>query len=815
MKLKLVNFKCYLEKTFDFDDNSFILISASSGSGKSTILMAIQYALYGSGSNVKHYGKTSCRVEFEYDGMKIVRTKKKRVILNDEYEDDIAQNIINKKFGDAFYVTSYIAQSALNSFILMNPMSKLEFLEKFAFKDVNLLEIKNKCKNLINQKNEELNKTIYQLEMAQNILKELKEPIEIKCPFKCVDNSIYEKYIKNEEVKNINCDKRIKKSKYNINKIQNEINDLNILNSYIESKTDFIDSLCDELKNLSLEESDIVYQGDDKLKEYEGILEILLSRKEFETMNNKYKEDIKTLDEMKNQEIEKYKKEILYIESKLWKEYTKEECESCINDTKSILNDSKRVSFLKKQIEKCISEKDLENLKIKLENYRNGLDIKKKYLDTIKKQGKIFSCPSCKSKLHLKDDKLCIDNAKIYDENIDINEIVEFIKNLNIKIKKLELNIPNEENKIIQQHKIQKEIDSIINEYEDELNEISIEEDLKVLENYYKTQLRLEDKKENIQNSLENEEFSSSYNLFEKDILRLKQKIKKLNINDNDNYIDVKYSEEELRSIIVKEQNIKEKLEHIDKKIKKIKEDNLKYKNQIDELKIKYIDKYLSIKSIDELNCIIDENKNIIKENEIKKEKCLKNIELIDKYNNYLIEIEKYESLKNKIKDLEHKEKDERKRYNTALLFKENILQAESIAMYNIIESINIHAQTYLDNFFIDNPIIVKLLSFKESKNDNKLDKAQINIEIDYKGNECDLNDLSGGEISRIVLAFTLALCEMFNSPLLLLDECTSSLNQELTTSVFDTIKDNFKFTTVIVVAHQVVEGVFDKIIKL
>ena len=157
----------------------------------------------------------------------------------------------------------------------------------------------------------------------------------------------------------------------------------------------------------------------------------------------------------------------------------------------------------------------------------------------------------------------------------------------------------------------------------------------------------------------------------------------------------------------------------------------------------------------------------------------------------------------------------ERKKYNAVLLFKENILQAESIAMYNIIESINIHAQVYLDSFFSDNPIIVKLLSFKEAKNDNKLDKAQINIEIDYKGNECELNDLSGGEISRIVLAFTLALCEMFNSPILLLDECTASLNQELTTSVFDTIKDNFKSTTVLVVAHQVIEGVFDQIIKL
>jgi DNA repair protein SbcC/Rad50 len=814
MKLKLVNFKCYLEKTFEFDDNNFILISASSGSGKSTILMAIQYALYGIGSNVKHYGKSNCIVELEYDGMKIVRTKRRRVVINDDYEDEIAQNIINKKFGDAFHVTSYIAQLALNSFILMNPTSKLEFLEKFAFKDVNLVDIKNKCKNLINQKNEELNKTIYQLELATNILKELKEPEEIKCPFKCKDNTIYEKYIKNEEIKNVNCDKRIKKAKDTINKTQKEINELNILNSYIESKTDFIDSLCDELNNLSIEESDIIYQGDDKLKEYKERLNILLSRKEFETINNKYNEDVKKLEQMKDEEIEKYEKEISFIDSKLWKEYTKEECESSIKDTKDILKDAKRVSFLEKQIDICISQKELESLKIELENYRVQLDMKRKILDTIKQQDKIYSCPSCKSNLHFKNDTLFINTENQITNDIDEKEVTECIKNLNNKIKKLELSVPNEENKIIQQTKIKKEIDLILSQYEDELNEISIEEDLQALENYYKTQLRLENKKDTLEDSLKDDEFSSSYKLFQKDVLKLKQKINNLNINDFSVY-DEKYSEEELRNIIIDEQNIKEQLERISKKRNKIKEDNLKYKKQIDELKTKFVDKYSSIKTIDELNLIIDENKNIINDNEIKKEKCLENLENIEKYNNYLIEIEKYESLKTKIKNLENKEMYERKKYNAVLLFKENILQAESIAMYNIIESINIHAQAYLDNFFIDNPIIVKLLSFKEAKNDNKLDKAQINIEIDYKGNECELNDLSGGEISRIVLAFTLALCEMFNSPILLLDECTSSLNQELATSVFDTIKDNFKSTTVLVVAHQVIEGVFDQIIKL
>ena len=815
MKLKLINFKCYLEKTFEFDDNSFILISASSGSGKSTILMAIQYALYGTGSNIKHYGEENCIVEFEYDGMRIVRTKKNRVVINDIYKDDIAQDIINKKFGDAFNVTSYISQSASNAFISMEPKKKLEFLEKFAFKDINLSEIKNKCKNLINQKKEELEKTIDHIKIRKNVLKELNEPQEIICPFKCKNKDNYEKYIKNEEIKNKNCDIHIKKLNYNIKKVRTEINDLNILNSYIESKTDFINSLSYELDNLSIEESDIVYQGDDKLKEYKERLDILITKKEFETTNNKYKEDVKKLEIMKQQEIEKYEKEILSIDSKIWKEYNKEECENLIIDRKEILKDAKKVSFIEKQKDICITQEELENLKIKLENYRFELDEKKKLLETIRQQGKIYSCPSCKSKLHFKDDKLCFNKIeKQLDEDIDEKEILEYIKILNNKIKKLELNIPNEENKISQQTKIQKEIDSIKNKYEDELDEISIEEDLQILEDYYKTQLILENKKETITQSLKNEEFSFYYKLFEKDVLRLKNKINKLNIDDD--YIKEQYSEEELRNIITKEQYNKEKLQSIYIKIKKIKEDNLKYKNQIDELKNKHITKYSTIKNIKELNLLLEKNENMLNENRIKKQNCLKKLEDIEKYNNYLIEKEKYESLKNKINDLEDKEKYQIKKYNAATLFNENILQAESIAMNNIIESINIHAQTYLESFFVDNPIIVKLLTFKQAKKDNKLDKAQINIEIDYKGHICDdIDDLSGGEKSRIVLAFTLALCEMFNSPILLLDECTSNLNQELTTSVFDTIKDNFKSTTVIVVAHQVIEGVFDQIIKL
>ena len=74
---------------------------------------------------------------------------------------------------------------------------------------------------------------------------------------------------------------------------------------------------------------------------------------------------------------------------------------------------------------------------------------------------------------------------------------------------------------------------------------------------------------------------------------------------------------------------------------------------------------------------------------------------------------------------------------------------------------------------------------------------------------------LSGGELSRIVLAYSLALSEMFNTPLLLLDECTASLDQDLTNVVFDGIRDNFNGKLVLIIAHQVVSGTFDKIITL
>ena len=93
-------------------------------------------------------------------------------------------------------------------------------------------------------------------------------------------------------------------------------------------------------------------------------------------------------------------------------------------------------------------------------------------------------------------------------------------------------------------------------------------------------------------------------------------------------------------------------------------------------------------------------------------------------------------------------------------------------------------------------------------------ERTQISILIDYKDIEADISILSGGELQRIVIAYNLALSELFNLPLILLDECTSNLDQELTEIVVKGIHRNCNDKMIIMIAHQVVLEFLIKLFK-
>ena len=1067
MILTLKNFRCYENATFDFGESGLTLISGESGIGKSSLLIAIKYVLFGKVPKVVQHGKTTCSVTLTINDMTITRSNRPNKLTVDRPKmatsiDDDAQEVINKLFGESFDMIGYIEQNSINTFILLSPIEKLGFLEKFAFKDVDLVSLKKKCKDYIKECNESLidasakvetsnkmlndkypdktifnnppsyplncnakNRSDFSAEECLNykkcnnsIIKNKKSLIELRSEYtelirlnmeiKANNDNINNEQIKRKRL--VELDKSIiyKGDSYltdcvnqltiinNNTKRQSELEkeledlsrlnfELNIYEQHIKTNqekklisenlkkalnfkgVDFIKNLEDKLNNIvsdnikrdkiiknlqneilkltvefeSIDEnitkeeenkigyenrkSELTYKGDDFLEKMERILIKRIRNTELEIL----KKEMSKLQDMEELEKAGLKKEIQMLKDELWNEFEESDIESEIEDYNTMLQDILIIEKLKNELlgYSTINKDDL----IKLQQQVISIEY-----------SEIYKCPSCKSDLVIKDNELivsCVPRSSL-----------PITKNKTLILKE----ISEMEYKLKCKEKIEKDLLKIEGSYDDELPPLSeTKEQYEYLIKYNNDQNDMIKKITNLENNLECCIYSASYSSFANDIqikldkqsredlgeeteyeiedssltdeelrneITIQQKNKNdiLNINNNlnsvskninnyttkknkiidtlkekkdtlnetisnglvDNEISTrelvnyekqifetytKYESEikqinneinifitkgtdlktlhikqynivktnvaiqdEIKSmttsddgvvgilpltrIIDKETKLKSEKKDVTRRIVEIDNDISNYETKNKDITVKYLKKYDEIKNETKLAKDITtiEYDIIERENEQKNhESNLSQIAICEKYEN---ELNQYNKWVNNIKDLENNEKTIELSYNKSMTLKDKILETESVCLYNVINSINTHVQLYLDLFFIDNPITIELLSFKETK--TKV-KPQINLKIDYKGMDCDLSMLSGGELSRVILAFTLALSEMFNVPLLMIDETTSSLDQELTTQVFSSIKENFKDKLVLLIAHQVVEGSFDKVITL
>jgi DNA repair exonuclease SbcCD ATPase subunit len=814
MKITLKNFRCYEDSTFDFGEKGIALLSGSSGAGKTSILLGIYFALFGTGNKLAMYGKTSCSVTLEFDGMTITRSKRpNRLVVNSIYEDDAGQSVIDKKFGESFKTTGYISQNARDSFILMSPIEKLEFLEKFAFQDINLSVIKKRCKDLTKERNDNLLKTTSQLEIATLMLDELSEPVKIEFPLKCSKNNM-EKAIKNETIRNKNAITMIKKHKKELCLLQKELHSLQVLNAQIITKQDSLNYVLEKMSNMSLEESRIEYDGDEKLQDYQDQLSILISQRDLILLRERYEHDILRLGDMKENETVTKDNNIKYIESRLWKDYTKDDCHTTITDYKQIIKDLEKLQDLDIDLHKYVvdEEKLYKNIE-ELAESKVKLDEKKKLLDRLELQQEIFKCPSCEVQLKFQDDDLKVYELAIdIDESEDIDIVAGEIKKLKKTITCLEYSIPTKKTKLERHKEISKSIASIKDQYEDIPKLQDIKKDLKYILEYKSSQ---EELFKNLSLLKSNNSYSSTISSFEKSLQKQETNINSLSKEQTKCYDD-NLNEENIRLTIITQKQNKEKIETFSREKKKLNTNKLSFEKDIKSLTEEHINTYKDIREETIIESKIKFNISEIFTMNKKQQEHKLNLENIEKYQEYKTVLDTYNSWNTKISKLTKDEIECRKLYASATLLKEKILEAESIAMLNVISSINAHTQGYLETFFPDNPISVKLVPFKETKSGKTVKrKPQINLEIEYKGMEADINMLSGGELSRVILSYALALGEMFNTPMMLLDECTSSLDQDLTGIVMEGIRDNFPGKLVLIIAHQVVKGQFDKVIQI
>jgi DNA repair exonuclease SbcCD ATPase subunit len=823
MKLILKNFRCYTDKTFDIPDTGITLIHGPSGIGKSSICMAINFVLYGTGNKVVTHDKTTCSVEFILsDGMSIKRSKRPNYLTidNGKYTDDSAQEVINQIFGHAFDITGYLEQGASNSFLLMSPANKSEFLERFAFRGIDIASMKEKVKSIIKLNETELLKTQGQLQLIKKMRDELTVVDKVIFPIKCKKEQ-QELAERNEHVKLKNISTFIKKEFDTISKLETEKLNLSVLYASIDiSQLEALENEVEECLSFLLSITPSKYNGD----EYVTLLETQISNiskiREYENLNRSIGELVETIKKMKFEEDTQRQEQIDKLKSTLWstsnEEDTNNELETYI-ELEKLLTDAYYIYNRLPKNYKTFNVDDILTQITSIENNKKDEELK---LTTLKEQITILSCPACSTPLRHINGELVKEHNIIETDDLmnDINESELKVKNYKSDLVKLN----KEYTECIN-------INKIIKEYTNKLSEIN--------EIYTITDDQpIEKVKKEITRDITNLKTYSSQNISnQKLITKLEQEIGKiysqtiLNMEKSlllkeksisiikqslvENDFDIK-NEDDLRNELLQQKEFK----------RVFTEASLKYdksSNKLNDLKHKFENLMKShnilnrddIKpKIDRIEAEISTHKEEIDRLEKSKVIHTENIEQIRKYTEYNLYLEKSSKFNTQIKELEETEKLWVTRVSGSTKFKDLISEAESMAVAGVISSINSHARIYLDDFFPENPIAVTLQTFKETK---KATKPQINVEIDYKEMSCSLDTLSGGEVARVSLAYTLALAEMINSPIVMLDESTSNLDHEMANTIIHSIKDHMAGKTIIMVAHQAETGAYDNVIKL
>ena len=778
MKLHLKNFCCWEDREFNFTDKGTVLISAPSGEGKTSIIRAIMFALFGTGQKVITHGKRSCSVKLSFQDLTIYRSKGPcRLIVNDVYEDAAAQHIIHKYFQDSSF---HVAQGGMNSFVMMGAIDKLKFLEKIIFNSIDIIDIKTRVKHTIKQREDMLLTKKTEAITIDAVLEELEIPDEVVLPDSITfsEKSIgeYEEKLKNFKILYNNIKLNFSKR----DEYQQKILDIQ---STIKHTSEVLDALKLEQKTyIDHTETDI----EGKLDEKQQVLDWITNNERYDKVKQEYLQQRELYESCITDEKDELESKISDIQKSIDGKSIRE-CKKNINNINNNIQTFNRYNDLKQEYDD-IEYIDITSIEEELSEKQDNLQNLRQTLSNLKSA---YKCPGCDSTLHLKDDTLVVVDDIPYNDT----EIKSTIRNIKNEIVELKQNLKN-------YNSINSKKDFLYQKISD-IGDVSaldskvMNTQLSEAETEYAwliTQKKLmREYSENLDTII------NKYNKIKERVVALKNKCRKLKASTHpveENRADIESNIQELRDQLALKSHKQEKYNQIGTKIQST-------QRQLNNLYEEEEDLDYQISKIE-----ITENLDDV---ETRIEECRDTLDLLKNYHNYFSKQTLYIKYEKKCLELETEIKEAEVLLVAAMRFKEKIGEAESIALTNLVNTINTNVQLYLDIFFEKEPLTATIKCFKEVKNSKK---SQINIEIQHKGNQVDLQSLSGGERDRVILAFALTIADTSITPMILLDECVSSLDQENANIVFDCIKSQTG-KLVILVAHQIVTGMFDQVLTL
>lgn len=694
--------------------------------------------------------------------------------------NDIDINLLQKKYN-------------INIELLKKCEENILLLEKYN-KYISYVDRYNTIKNMI-QKDLETNKkeledklekynSIHQINLRKVL--ELEKKLEL-----CIDNKkLYDKYNKYIDIFN----------RYN-NMLNNEKERL------ISRKNILEDILKDyDFDDISQQISDISKYLEDK-KKLQKIKKQIDEEKGQIDINIDYDNLLKNIED-------KIKRTILDLEhAKLYSETTFK-CPGCNTFLRLCENKLEKIDSLNLDNKPNISISELEKLLQKLEknkvNYQQSRDIKFRVTQLISSELE----PLQKNVNDFKEQYEIEGDIKEYlSELIDLQKTNDKYKseldNINTSIKN------NDYGSIIKSLSIELEKCEKINKEQIDFelieNEATIRRELENINNKIKEYNKISNEHRLISDKLISPNFNDS------SLIHLKTEIDNLESTSSlKDQIDFEIIEKK-EILKLEYDELKSKLDfynNTNNEIKKCDENINKYNTIIENDRLEYSKKYSSI--------FIENFENLLNDLNIKRDDLEKD------NNNLQKELEEYEKLEKKIekfledrekwkeyidrkellKSLKEEENEIHYKISSCKIIKEKIKETEIKMVRHTIGSINECMSEYLERFFED-PISVEIYEKKGDK------KYSIDVRIEYKNNECSLNNLSGGELQRVNLACNLAICDYLQVPFILMDEVCSNLDSISTDTLVNGIQEIHKDKTVVLIAHQVVSGVFDNEITL
>lgn len=812
MKVSLKNFRCHVDREFDFPAEGLVALSGKSGTGKSTIMSAIAYALYGKiPGRVKktktHGSEKSSRVEVcipvgENNELLVVRTSKPKTItavLDEvEYEGDAAESIIQQSTSmnyEEFMAGAYIVQRSNASVLSMTPMEQIKFVELLA-NHQGVEEFKTMLKDKIKECKAAKLKKQGELEGLETQLEELRqqEPEEVPDTPEEIENGIDPEEVRNTLTKHEDSLVRINGEIQEVQRKLTKARESDAAGAETKKK---IQKLRAEITVFEQRLTDL---GDEVELEDIAAAEQALSEAaeavETHAKHEKVHADILQLDEAiqahydaSAARIAKLQNDDISDEALAKLEAEEEALTTAAHDydvRKSVFDLSKKkkeearkkLAAIFKQIKADFPGPDVSDIKTpnKMIAFLKGCS------------GLCLECPKCKSNLS-------------YDEHTKVVEIVPFgavADNQTTRMKALEYT------KLI----------------EDNGRDLGIElddpgPDRPDSSATTKALLKAKRIREELA-ACENAELSTT-------LLKMQARITKaaeeLNMptDPESTRESVKVSgivKQEFQEMLNEARKAYEELVRVGLEIANTKSEIKKRTGQIEKLSATLPKKDTGSKPGAEGTAKLEKTLSALTQRSADANMHITNArDLIDSFAEY----ETYMAYEGECTKLQ-------KRIDTVLKcmaaydkslegfygLEDAGREAEILSLEETVRSINEHARVYLDQMFED-PIVVELRCVKEVKT-KKTTKLQLNTTILYQGETYEnVEELSGGERQRCDMAFLLAVNDMVGAKMIFLDECLNNLDATINTDVLSMIRDLCGgHKLILVVSHEAVRGVFD-----